>query len=191
MEKVLLFGSIFAFFTFLFPLFLSFDIFADAKIDKLFLSPRLFGFFPLVGGYATVRKEGVYFHFSEKRAKCFLFSDMKENKKGTIVAKAFLPVSVRSTVELGTNDNPVAAILCGMLLQTVFAVLFSVVSQKRSLLKVKNGVILTENAKTLQATLHVVSVFNLLTLTVASVKIIWEGIIELCQTKKKTKPLKI
>lgn len=192
MGKLIAYGAILWVATVLLPLFLTVDLFADIRMNKVFLSLRLFGLFPFVGGYMTMDKEGIYLHLSKKKAKCFLFSEMKEDKKGKIIAKAFLPLTVRSTVEIGYEDNPTALFLSGYLLQTLSAILYSVFARKMPYLNVRNGVILNEGRGGIKATVHAVTVFNLLTLSIALIKIILEEIVELLwQTKKKRMQSKI
>ena len=78
-----------AMFLLLVPIFLQVSLFFDAKNEKIGCVLRLYGVFPLVGGYLTLCKGGVAWHISEKRAKLILRKPKKKKARKKSAVKLF------------------------------------------------------------------------------------------------------
>jgi hypothetical protein len=188
MENVIVYGAFFGAMLLLFPIFLSVDVYLDVKQGKLFCVFRLFGKITAFGGYVTLEKKGIFLHVSPEKALFFPFAEMK-SKRFEMTA-GFQTYVLKTTIEIGYADHPLAALSFASFLQAVTAAIVPVVKSKKGYITVKNTVFLSEGVRGVRLTTHYVTVFNQLTVLIAAVKFILEEIIQLWQAKKNTRPLK-
>lgn len=190
MDDVLVYGGFVGAVFLFFPIFLTVDGYMDLTENKLFFSLKIFKFIKILGGYIVFHKEGEAIHISKKKAIFRPYSDMKEDEKKFKIFKGFQLYTFRASLELGDESFPAAGLYVTLATQILSQALYPLVRNNRVFMELKNGVLLLHGENALKVTVHFITVFNQLAITIAVVKNILEGIINLWQKKKDTKRLK-
>ncbi len=185
MENAYVYGALIGGVLLFFPMFLHLDAYADITKKKLFFSVYAFGVLKAVGGYIVPHREGLAIHISRKKAVFVPYADMQNERKKFEITAGFQLFTLRTSLEIGDETMPTAAFFVAALLQVVSRTVLPAVCRGRRFLRLKNGVLLRHGGNAAMVTVHLVTVFNLLTVGIAFAKIILEAIINLWQKKRK------
>lgn len=169
---------------FLFPIFVYADGYADIKENKLWFSFSLYKYIKVFGGYVQIRKEGIVFHLTKKKAVILPYGQMLDTRKKFEITKGFQLYRFHQIVETGGADQPYGVMIAAAL-QTAGGQIFSVLKTAHPFLSLKNGTLLTEE-NGLKISVQVVTVFNGLVLTIAFAKKILEALINWIRKKRST-----
>ncbi len=191
MENVYVFGAFINMLLLFFPIFLSLDIYTDIKDNKIYFALYHFKFLKFFGGYIVLHKDGIAIHITEKKAFFVKYSDMKNERKKFEITAGFQLYTLRTSLELGDEDYPTAGLYVAIITQIISQTVYPFFTNRKNFLNLKNGTLLLRGGQGVKATLHLVTVFNQLTVIIAVIKIILEAIINLWQKKKNTKRLKV
>ena len=190
MENVFVYGAFFGTLVLFFPIFLSLDAYTDLTKNKTFFSVHLFKFIKIFGGYILLHTEGIAIHLTKKKAIFIRYEDMQNEQKKFEITAGFQLFTLRTSLELSIEKYPLAAFYTAALAQVLSQIIYPLVSYRKEFMNLKNGTLLTQGEGIAKATVHLVTVFNQLTIGMALSKIILEAIINLWQKKKNTKQLK-
>ncbi len=176
----LFFGTLF----FFFPIFVYVDGYVDAKENKCWFSVSLYRFFKVFGGYLQIKKEGIVFHLTKKKAVILPYKQMAATRKKFEITKGFQLWRFHQTIETGGAEK-ISGILIAAVLQSVGSAIFSAMQTAHPFLSLRNNTLLSET-NNLKITLQAATVFNGLVLTIAITKKILEAIINWIKEKKST-----
>lgn len=190
MENAYVYGAFISTLFLFFPIFLSLDAYTDFFENKVFFSLNLFKFIKIFGGYIILQKEGVAIHISKKKAIFVKYEDMQNERKKFEITAGFQLYTLRSSLELGDEHFPFVGFYSAMFTQILSQIIYPYISHHKNFMNLKNGTLLLHGGEGIKATVHLVTVFNHLTIGIALAKIILEAIINLWQKKKNTKQLK-
>lgn len=179
--------SFVGFLIFLFPIFLNVNVFIDVKQKKGCFGIYLFRFIKIYGGYATLYKSGIAFHLTEKKAVLLPYREIGNTRKKFEITDGFQIYSYHQIVEIGSRENPGAALMAAAFTEALSGALFANFFAKKKYLSLKNGTMLMTKSSALKISVNTVAVFNMLVLTMASVKIILEKILGNERKRKKQK----
>lgn len=166
----------------LFPVFVHADVYADIRENKCWFALGLYSRIKLFGGYLRIRRDGIAFHLSVKKAVLLPYSEMSDTRKRFEITKGFQVYRYHQIVEVGTNGGG-RGILFAALVQSLAAQIYSVLQTAHPFLSLKNSTLLSEG-RTLKITLRAVLVFNGLVLAVAMSKKILEALFNWIREKK-------
>lgn len=167
---------------FLFPIFIYIDAYVDVRENKCWFALSLFKFVKIFGGYLQLKKEGLVFHLTEKKAVILPYKQMAPMRKKFEVTKGFQLYRFHQIVETGGEGQPSGVVIAAAL-QAASAQIFSVLETLHPFLSLKNGVLLTERAE-LKLTLQFVTVFNGLILSIAIGKKLLEAFLKWIRKKR-------
>lgn len=167
---------------FLFPIFVYLDAYADVAENKCYFSLSLFKYLKVFGGYLQLKKEGIVFHITKKKAVILPYKQIAPMRKKFEITKGFQLTRFHQIVESGGEDQPLG-ILIASALQVFFGQIFSVQKTMHPFLSLKNGVLLREG-RTLKITLQAATVFNGLILFIAIGKKILEAFLKWIRKKR-------
>lgn len=190
MENVYVYGAFINMLFLFFPIFLSLDAYVDITKNKTYFSVHLFKFFKVIGGYITLQKEGVAIHITKKKAIFVKYEDMQKERKKFEITAGFQLYTLRTSLEIGDEYFPAAGFYTAMFTQILSQILYPWITHRKDFMNLKNGTLLLHGDNAVKATVHLVTVFNQLTIVIALAKLILEAIINLWQKKKNTKQLK-
>ena len=184
MSELFIYSTFIGTLLFLFPVFVYADAYVDILENKFWFSLSLFKFIKVFDGDAQVKKEGLVFHITEKKALILQYKQMAPMRKKFEVTKGFQLYRFHQIVETGGEGSP-AGIFIAATLQSVGAQIFSVMQTLHPFLSLKSGVLLTETPN-LKITLQTVTVFNGLVLVIAFTKKLLEAFLAWIKRKKLT-----
>ena len=167
---------------FLFPVFVYVDAYVDATENKCWFALSLFKVFKIFGGYLQIKKEGLVFHITKKKAVIVPYKQMAPMRKKFEVTKGFQLYRFHQIVETGGEGSP-QGVMIAAVLQSLSSQIFSVLQTLHPFLSLKNGVLLTENPR-LKLSLQFVTVFNGLVLSIAIGKKILEAFLNWIRKKR-------
>ena len=81
MGEFFIYSFFFGMLGFLFPVFVYLDGYADTSENKLWFSLSVYKFFKVFGGYAQIKKEGLVFHITDKKAIILPYAEMTDTRK--------------------------------------------------------------------------------------------------------------
>ncbi|MGN0822244.1 MAG: hypothetical protein ACI4NG_00570 [Candidatus Gallimonas sp.] len=169
---------------FLFPVFVYLDAYGNVQENKCWFSIGIYKYFKLAGGYAQIRKEGIVFHLSKKKAVIVPYADMTATRKKFEITKGFQLYRFHQIVEAGLVNEP-AGITVAAAIQALSAQVFSVLQTTHPFISLKNSTLLSEE-RGLKVTVQAVAVFNGLVLSVAFAKKLLEAFLNWIRRKKST-----
>lgn len=184
MGELFVFSSFFGCLFFLFPVFVHIHAFVDVRENKCWFALSFFKVIKVLGGYFELRRAGVVFHLTQKKAVILPYKQLAPMRKKFEVTKGFQLYRFHQIVETGGEGTP-AGIFLGALLLSVSGQVFSVLKTRHPFLSLKNGVLLTDRLD-LKLTLETVTIFNGLILTVAAAKKIMEAYLNWIRKKRST-----
>ncbi len=169
---------------FFFPVFVYLDSYVDARENKCWFALSLFKFFKVFGGYLQIKKEGLVFHITQKKALILPYKQMAPMRKKFEVTKGFQLYRFHQIVETGGEGEP-SGVFIGALLMTLGGQIFSAMHTLHPFLSLKNGVLLTETPN-LKLSVQAVTVFNGLILSIAIGKKLLEAFLNWIRKKRST-----
>lgn len=175
------------FFIFLFPIFINVNAFIDVKNKKGCFGIYLFRFIKIYGGYATLYKEGIAIHLTENKAVLLPFNEMADTRKKFEITDGFQIVSYHQVVEIGNRENTGGALMAAVAAEAVSGALFSFFFAKKKYLSLKSGTLLLSDKNELKVSANLKTVFNVLVLSMAAIKIILEKVLHHERKRKKQK----
>ena len=184
MSELFIYSTFIGTLLFLFPVFVYAEAYVDIRENKCWFALSLFKFIKVFDGYAQVKKEGLVFHITEKKALILQYKQMAPMRKKFEVTKGFQLYRFHQIVETGGEGSP-AGIFIAATLQSVGAQIFSVMQTLHPFLSLKSGVLLTETPN-LKITLQTVTVFNGLILSIAFGKKLLEAFLNWIRKKRLT-----
>lgn len=184
MSEFFIYSFFFGMLGFLFPVFVYLDAYVNTSENKLCFSLGLYKFFKVFGGYAQIKKEGLVFHITDKKAIILPFAEMTNTRKKFEVTQGFQLYRYHQIVETGIIDKPYS-VLVAAALQAAGAQIFSVLQTAHPFLSLKNNTLLSEE-KGIRISVQAVTVFNGLVLSMAISKKILEAIINWIRKKRLT-----
>lgn len=184
MGEFFIYSLFFGTLLFLFPVFVYIDAYVDIRENKCWFALSLFKFVKIFGGYLQLKKEGLVFHITEKKAVILPYKQMAPMRKKFEVTKGFQLYRFHQIVETGGEGQP-SGVLIAAALQVASAQIFSVLETMHPFLSLKNGVLLTERAE-LKLSLQFVTVFNGLILSIAIGKKLLEAFLKWIRKKRLT-----
>lgn len=184
MGELFVYFSFFGTLLFLLPVFVYADIYVDVKENKCWFALSLYKFFKVFGGYAQVKKEGLVFHLTDKKAILLPYKQLAPMRKKFEITKGFQLYRFHQIVETGGGGNP-SGVVIATALQSLSKAIFSVMQTNHPFLSLKNGVLLNENPN-LKLTLQTATIFNGLILSIAIGKKITEALLKWIRKKRLT-----
>ena len=184
MGEFVIYSLFFGILLFLFPIFIYIDAYVDVRENKCWFALSLFKFVKIFGGYLQIKKEGLVFHITEKKAVILPYKQMAPMRKKFEVTKGFQLYRFHQIVETGGEGQPSGVVIAAAL-QVASAQIFSVLETMHPFLSLKNGVLLTERAE-LKLSLQFVTVFNGLILSIAIGKKLLEAFLKWIRKKRLT-----
>ena len=169
---------------FLFPVFVYVDAYVDVTENKCWFALSLFKYLKIFGGYLQIKKEGLVFHITKKKAVILPYKQMSPMRKKFEVTKGFQLYRFHQIVETGGEGQPQGVIIATVL-RSLSCQIFSVMHTLHPFLSLKTGVLLTENPR-LKLSLQFVTVFNGLVLSIAIGKKILEAFLKWIRKKRLT-----
>lgn len=115
---------------------------------------------------------------------------MQNERKKFEITAGFQLYTLRTSLEIGDEYFPALGFYTAMFTQILSQILYPWISHRKVFMNLKNGTLLLHGNNAVKATVHLVTVFNQLTIFIALAKLILEAIINLWQKKKNTKQLK-
>lgn len=191
MKNAFVYGAFIGSLFFLFPIFLNVDAYTDLNENKVFFSLHIFKFIKIIGGYIVVQSKGLVFHISEKKALFLNYENMQNERKKFEITAGFQLYTLRTSLELGDEQFPAAGLYTALFSQLLSQVFYPWITFRKRFINLKNGTLLLHGGNSVKATVHVVTVFNQLTIGIALFKIILEAIINLWQKMKSTKQSRV
>lgn len=185
MENACIYGAVAGAMLLLFPFFLSADLYTDFTKNKFFFSVYAFKIFRIAGGYMQSEKEGLVVHVSRKKAIFLPYAQMQNERKKFEITAGFQIVACKISLELGDEDFPAAAFFATAFLRVLSGTVFPALQRGRDFLRLQSGILLRHGGDAAMLAVHLVTVFNLLTVGIALTKILLEAIINLWQKKRK------
>ena len=179
MSSFLLFSALSAVVQLLFPMFLHVIVYVDAAQRKIYFSLHILRIFKVYGGYATLYREGIAFHLTDKKALLLPYAEMLEtrNKFGFKITRGFYLYAFSSVAEIGAKSEPAAAILAAALLQAAGVIASETVAKRKKCTSFKSDVIVYAGRDCVKASIRIILVFNFLAVILAAVKIILQTIV--------------
>ena len=171
-------------FFYLFPIFVYIDGYLDVAENKFWFSISLFRFFRVFGGYLQIKKEGLVFHLTKKKAILIPFKQMGATRKKFEITQGFQLWRFHQNVETG-GANRLSGIMIAALLQSASGAVFSAMQTMHPFLSLKSGLILTEQ-NVLKITVQTAFVFNGLVISIATTKKTLEVILNWIREKRLT-----
>ena len=180
MSGFFLFGLISTAVQLLFPMFLNITLLYDGTSRKLYFSLYLLRVFKIYGGYATLYREGIAFHLTEKRAVLLPFSEMFDapNRFEFKLTRGFYPYAFSGVIELGAQSYPAAAILAASFLQAAAGIAAGTFCRRKKFASVKNDVAVYTDRDGVKLNIRLIFVFNFLAVIIAAAKIILQSLAE-------------
>ena len=184
MGELFIYSAFFGTLFFLFPVFVYIDAYVDVAENKCWFALSLFKFIKIFGGYAQIKKEGIVFHITKKKAIILPYKQMAPMRKKFEITKGFQLYRFHQIVETGGEGKP-SGVFIAAILQSISGQIFSIMQTNHPFLSLKNGVLLTENPR-LKLSLQFVTVFNGLVLSIAIGKKILEAFLNWIRKKRLT-----
>ncbi len=184
MGELFVYSLFFGTLLFLFPIFVCLDAYVDAAENKCWFALSLFKYLKVFGGYLQIKKEGIVFHITEKKAVILPFRQIAPMRKKFEITKGFQLYRFHQIVETGGEGKP-SGIFLAAALQAASGQIFSVMNARHPFLSLKNGVLLNENTA-LKVTLQATTVFNGLILSIAVGKKLLEAFLKWIRKKRLT-----
>ena len=184
MGELFVYSLFFGTLLFFFPVFVYADAFVDVRENKCWFALSLFKYLKVFGGYFQIRKEGIVFHLTEKKAVILPYRQMASTRKKFEITKGFQLYRFHQIVETWGEGEP-AGVLIGAVLLTAASVIGSVLTTRHPFLSIRNGTLLTGRAD-LKLTVQAVTIFNGLILSIAIGKKILEALINWIRKKRST-----
>ena len=172
-----------ALFTFL-PVFVYADFYLDVAVNKGWFSLSLYHRLRLLKGYAQLRREGIVFHLTKKKAFILPFAEMSSARKKFEITQGFQPWRFHQVLEMGGAED-VRMCMIAAAIRTFGGALYGIAKEKYATISLQNNVILYEESR-LRVSVQTATVFNGLVLSMALGKTILEGIIEWMRKKRST-----
>ncbi len=184
MGELFVYSAFFGALLFFFPVFVYVDAFADVRENKCWFALSLFKLWKVFGGYLQVKKEGIVFHLTKKKAVILPYQEMAPMRKKFEVTKGFQLYRFHQIVETGGEGEPYGVFI-GALFMALGGQICSVLHTLHPFLSLKNGVLLTQTPN-FKLTLQAVTVFNGLILSVAIGKKLLEAFLNWIRKKRST-----
>ncbi len=184
MGELFIYSTFFGTLFFLFPIFVYLDVYVDVTENKCWFALSLFKYIKVFGGYAQIKKEGIVFHITEKKAVILPYKQFAPMRKKFEITKGFQFYRFHQIIETGGEGKPIGVVIAATL-QSVSALFFSILQTLHPFLFLKNGVLLTDRA-TLKISLHGVTIFNGLILSIAFGKKLLEAFLNWIRKKRLT-----
>ena len=172
-----------ALFTFL-PVFVYADFYLDVAVNKGWFSLSLYHRLRLLKGYAQLRREGIVFHLTKKKAFILPFAEMSSARKKFEITQGFQPWRFHQVLEMGGAED-VRMCMIAAAIRTFGGALYGIAKEKYATISLQNNVILYEESR-LRVSVQTATIFNGLVLSMALGKTILEGIIEWMRKKRST-----
>ena len=166
----------------LFPIFLDADVYLDAYENRGWFSLSLYHCFRLFGGYAQLRREGVVFHLSKKKAIILPYSGMADARKKFEVTKGFQLMCFHQILEVGGAQNASSALFASVF-SSASGTAFAILHEKYPFLSFRNTAVL-HHERCLKGCIRITAVMNGLVLVVALTKKILEELIKWMKKRK-------
>lgn len=174
------FGALFTFF----PVFVYADFYLDVAANKGWFSLSLYHRLRLLKGYAQLRREGIVFHLTKKKAFILPFAEMSSARKKFEITQGFQPWRFHQVLEMGGAED-VRMCMIAAAIRTFGGALYGIAKEKYATISLQNNVILYEESR-LRVSVQTATVYNGLVLSMALGKTILEGIIEWMRKKRST-----
>lgn len=184
MGELFVYSFFLGIFFFLFPVFVYIDAFVDVRENKCWFALSLFKYFKIFGGYIEIKKPGIVFHLTKKKAVILPYKELAPMRKKFEVTKGFQLYRFHQIVETGGEGKPLGVFI-GAAILSASGQVFSVLHSLHPFLSLKNGVLLTDHAD-LKLTFQTVTIFNGLILSIAIGKKILEAILNWIRKKEST-----
>lgn len=184
MGELIIYSVFIGMLLFLFPIFVYLDAFVDVRENKCWFALSLFKYLKVFGGYLQIKKEGIVFHLTKKKAVILSYHEIAPMRKKFEITKGFQIYRFHQIIESGGEGKP-SGLLTAALIQSLSGQVFSYLQTNHPFLSLKNGVLLTQN-QDLKITLHAVTIFNGLILSIAFGKKILEAFINWNRKRKLT-----
>ena len=182
MSELFIYSAFFGTLFFLFPIFVYIDAYVDIAENKCWFAVSLFKYLKVFGGYAQVKKEGLVFHITKKKAVILPYKQFAPMRKKFEVTKGFQLYRFHQIIETGGEGKPSGVIIAAAL-QSISTQIFSVMHTFHPFLSLKNGVLLSDRSD-LKISLHAVTIFNGLILSIAFTKKILEAFLNWIRKKR-------
>ncbi len=163
---------------FLFPVFLTVNVFCDVKAKKIYFSLSVYHIFKVYGGYATIYDEGIAFHLTKKTAALLPFNEIINTRKKFEITKGFYLFAYSQVIELGIEEAPGYAMYAAAAVQIVSSIVSSYLHVKKKSASFKSDILLREAETLLKVSLRAVLMFNFLILIIAAIKILLQKLLE-------------
>ena len=174
------FGELFTFF----PVFVYADFYLGVAANKGWFSLSLYHRLRLLKGYAQLRREGIVFHLTKKKAFILPFAEMSSARKKFEITQGFQPWRFHQVLEMGGAED-VRMCMIAAAIRAFGGALYGIAKEKYATISLQNNVILYEESR-LRVSVQTATVFNGLVLSMALGKTILEGIIEWMRKKRST-----
>ncbi len=184
MGELFVYSAFFGTALFFLPIFVSVDAFVDARENKCWFALSLYGFLKVFGGYLQLKKEGLVFHLTKKKAVILPYRQMAPMRKKFEVTKGFQLYRFHQITETG-GEGKLYGLMGGAAFMVFGGQVFSVLRTLHPFLSLKSGLLLTETPN-LKVTLQAVTIFNGLILSVAIGKKILEAFLNWIRKKRST-----
>ena len=172
----------------LFPVFLYTDAYADLARNRVWFCISFYHKIKLFGGYAELRREGILFHLTKKKAVLLPFAGVSAARKRFEITKGFQLVGFHQIVETDGANAP-KGVMIAAAVSAVTGAAFCVLRETQGVLSLKSRVLL-HREPCLKLSVRSAVAFNGLTLAIALLKKALEVFLAWIQKKRSTRSCK-
>lgn len=128
------------------PFFINFEFVFNSKFKKGFFLISIFNI-KIFCGYATISKNGIFFHISDKKAIYFDYKKLISNKNKKI--KDLSLIELRSKIQI-TNPDIIKKYIFITSIKNIIDLIIFNIKAKKNYLKIKNDIDLIEGDKNIK-----------------------------------------
>lgn len=162
----------------LFPVFLNVNLYIDLNDKKGWFSFYILHSIKIYGGYASLYKEGIAFHLTDRKAVLLPYGDMVNMRQKFEITRGFRLLTYSHVIEIGLSDHDAQIFAAAVLLRRISDFFGTYFIVKKNCQSFHGDIVVRCGENCAKASIHFVLFFNLIILMIAIFKILLGKIME-------------
>lgn len=162
----------------LFPIFLNVNFFIDLQDKKGWFSLYVLHSIKIYGGYATLYKEGIAFHLTDRKAILLPYSEMINTRQKFEITRGFRLLTYSHVLEIGSSEDDAYVFAAAALLRVLSDAFGTFCLKGKNCESYHGDIVVRCGQSSAKASVHFVLLFNLAILLMAAGKIVLGKIME-------------
>jgi hypothetical protein len=172
---------------FIFPIFISFNVYFDKEKKKVYFLVYLFNFIKIFSGFIEENDNGFLITFLRKKQKLIRYKNLFSIKNHIKPLKDYNIISFKLDVDYGKIDNLLLMIVFFYITNYFDSLVRFYLCEKKPYLVIKKNFNLYKEKNVFTIHLRIKAVFNLLMILLSLIKIVMEKLIYARKNSKQNK----